>query len=460
MTEPPDAASLHRLWAFTWEQLDGLATPFGYNASDGGGLYPALFGRDSLWVVLLLLEAIDPTDATDLGPRVGEAAQRVLLSLAERQATEVDDRVEAQPGKIPHVHLPGSERLPGDDALPLVGGTSYCGFDQTFLFTIAACRFLVAYPTTTARAALEAAVEAAVSWILDVAVESPRGLAAYRRRDPANPVHQVWKDSFDSITHAGFDVPPPPVAWIEVQAYAWAALTEAAELGIRPGEARRGAERVRAETEGRLWWPEEGTYAVASDGTDHPVRMVTSNAGHALWAGMADPDRARSVTARLSRPDMLTDHGLRTLSADDRFFEVSAYHRGTVWPFDNAVAASGMLRYGQVDAAVELACRVTRALEVIGSPIELYGVVPAAALLAPPARVVEASELVFHRRTPPQNVVQAFSAAGLIWLTALLADHTAVPLPGRALRPRPGHEQRPLGSLDASVTETRRPEGD
>ena len=55
--EELDASLLKRMWWLGWEKLDELQTPMGYDASGGAsGLYGALFGRDSLWILLLLLD--------------------------------------------------------------------------------------------------------------------------------------------------------------------------------------------------------------------------------------------------------------------------------------------------------------------------------------------------------------------------------------------------------------------
>ncbi len=108
-------------------------------------------------------------------------------------------------------------------------------------------------------------------------------------------MHQVWKDSFDSITKAGFDIPEPPVAWIEVQGYAYRALLDAADLSQtfagwnhRADPLMVEAERLRKRVDEVFWLDDEGCYAVAVDGAGRPVRMVTSNPGHVLWAGLSE----------------------------------------------------------------------------------------------------------------------------------------------------------------------------
>ena len=142
------------------------------------------------------------------------------MPLARRQAAANDDRIEAQPGKILHTHWNSPPTRPRFHLPPVADGTTYCGFDQTFLFVIAASRFLRAFPDTQHGTLLFEATHRATDWILGSAIDRTSGLCAYERRSTADPVlHQVWKDSFDSVTHAGFDVPPAPLAWIDVQGY-------------------------------------------------------------------------------------------------------------------------------------------------------------------------------------------------------------------------------------------------
>ena len=130
--------------------------------------------------------------------------------------------------------------------------------------------------------------------------------------------------------------------------------------------------------------------------------MITSNTGHALWGRLASPERARLIATRLARQDLMTEFGLRTLSSADQFFEPTAYHRGTIWPFNNAAVAIGLLAYGFVDEATDIACRVVHALELIGGPIELYAVLPSVSQIVRHGRDEGGHDLLFHR-TPRRS---------------------------------------------------------
>ena len=92
--------------------------------------------------------------------------------------------------------------------------------------------------------------------------------------------------------------------------------------------------------------PDEGYYALALDGRKRQVNAIASNAGHCLWSGIIDADRAPSVAERLMAPDMFTGWGVRTLSAEMGRYHPISYHNGSVWPHDTSIIAAGLARYG------------------------------------------------------------------------------------------------------------------
>ena len=93
----------NRLWRLGRTSLGKLESPHGFYASDATtGLYSALFGRDSLWVLLVLIETLELHQFASFAAWVQESAGRILRSLCDTQGTRVDDAVEDQPGKIVH----------------------------------------------------------------------------------------------------------------------------------------------------------------------------------------------------------------------------------------------------------------------------------------------------------------------------------------------------------------------
>jgi glycogen debranching enzyme len=91
---------------------------------------------------------------------------------------------------------------------------------------------------------------------------------------------------------------------------------------------------------------DEGCYALALEAGRRPCRVMSSNAGHALWTGIADKEKAARVVQRLMKPDLFNGWGIRTLSAKERRYNPMGYHLGTVWPHDNSLIAAGFRRFG------------------------------------------------------------------------------------------------------------------
>jgi glycogen debranching enzyme len=145
-----------------------------------------------------------------------------------------------------------------------------------------------------------------------------------------------------------------------VQGYAYAARLLAAELAAALGDDARAralqdsAVQLRGAFDREFWIDELGTYALALDGDRRPCRVRTSNAGHALFTGIALPERAERLTQTLMAEDSWTGWGIRTLSTLEQRFNPMSYHNGSVWPHDNALIALGLSRYGRHAAARQL----------------------------------------------------------------------------------------------------------
>jgi glycogen debranching enzyme len=74
--------------------------------------------------------------------------------------------------------------------------------------------------------------------------------------------------------------------------------------------------------------------------------VPASNAGHALYSGIATADRARRVARTLLTDDCFSGWGIRTLAAGAVRYNPMSYHNGSIWPHDNALIAMGFARYG------------------------------------------------------------------------------------------------------------------
>jgi glycogen debranching enzyme len=73
---------------------------------------------------------------------------------------------------------------------------------------------------------------------------------------------------------------------------------------------------------------------------------ITSNAGHALWGGIVDPDHARAVARRLVGPEMFSRWGIRTMGAAEAAHDPDDYQSGSIWPHDNSIIMAGLRLYG------------------------------------------------------------------------------------------------------------------
>ena len=268
------------------------------------------------------------------------------------------------------------------------------------------------------------AFERALNWIVSCADHDGDGLFEYERKDARNLLHQSWRDSFDSVTITGADIPQQPIAWLSVQAYAYTALDEVAALYARRGDDdkarqfRARANELQRKVNAKFWIDLEDCYAIGLDGTKRRIPMVSSDAGHALWAGIAKPAFEAKLVQRLLRPDMLTAYGLRTLSSASPAFCPFAYHRGNTWPFDNAVFVMGLRRQGYLAEAERVIEGVAEAVSRIGAPIELYVVLDQPLFVKPQ---VETEHVLLMRRKNQENRIQSWTAAALAYMAAVLA---------------------------------------
>ena len=116
---------------------------------------------------------------------------------------------------------------------------------------------------------------------------------------------------------------------------------------------RRAAE-LRTRFDQQFWDEALGTYVLALDGEKRPCRVRTSNAGHALFTGIALPSRAERVVADLMQPSSFSGWGIRTVATTEARYNPMSYHNGSVWPHDNAMIAAGFARYGYRTGAARI----------------------------------------------------------------------------------------------------------
>jgi glycogen debranching enzyme len=329
--------------ARAWSDLDMLMTEGQHGAYPYAGVpwYSTIFGRDGIITAMLLLWCAP------------YFARGVLLTLADLQATALDPASDAEPGKILHERRGGE--MAGLGEVPF--GKYYGSVDSTPLFVMLAAQYLDRTGDIDTIRTIWPNILAALEWIDTYGDIDNDGFVEYARMSDKGLSNQGWKDSSDSIFHRDGRLATAPIALCEVQAYVFAAKTGAATLAARLDEPERAAELARQAEELRVrfeeafWLEEYGTYALALDGDKQPCRVLASNAGHCLFAGIASPERAQRVAELLTGKRFHSGWGVRTVAVGEARYNPMSYHNGSIWPHDNAVIALGLARYGHKKAA-------------------------------------------------------------------------------------------------------------
>ncbi len=298
--------------------------------------FSTVFGRDAL---------ITSLETLWLDTQI---ARGVLGHLAANQSTEIDPASDAEPGKILHEVRYGEMAELGE--VPF--RRYYGSIDSTPLFVMLAGEYLKRTGDLATIQRLLPNVEAALRWIDEYGDRDGDGFLEYGRLTQEGLINQAWKDSHDSVFHADGTLARGPIAIAEVQAYVYGAWEAAAEIFRQFGRPERAAkflaraEGLRRTFDVAFFDEEIGTYVLALDGEKRPCRVRSSNAGHALFTGIAYPERAAQVARTLMSASSFCGWGIRTVPSTEARYNPMSYHNGSIWPHDNALIASGLARYG------------------------------------------------------------------------------------------------------------------
>ena len=299
--------------------------------------FSAPFGRDGI---------ITAYQTLPFYPRL---AQGVLEYAFRTIGTKVDPFTDEEPGKIFHEMRRGEmAKLREIPYIPYYGSV-----DSTPLALILLGEYVAWTRDEKNLREWWPSVRKAVEWMDQWGDRDGDGFIEYIKRSSTGLDNQGWKDSHNSIMYANGVLAQAPIALCEVQGYAYRARLAVAGLATWLGEHEfaetlgKRAARLKADFREAFWDRTENYIYLARDARKEPCRVMSSNQGHCLWAGILDSTEARLVADHLMSPRMFSGYGVRTLGADEKAYNPLSYHNGSIWPHDNSLFLEGLRFYDQ-----------------------------------------------------------------------------------------------------------------
>ncbi|MGH9474921.1 MAG: amylo-alpha-1,6-glucosidase [Terriglobales bacterium] len=399
----------HDLASLRMFDLDRPAAGAAWVPAAGVPNYVATFGRDILtaaWQSALL------------GPDILRGSLQVLREL---QGTRTDNWRDEQPGKMLHEAHTGP--LSVLNYRPQ--GRYYGSFNTSPFYIIVLSEFLHWTGDRESTLALLPAARRTLAWMERYGHPGHKHFYAFQTRSSQGVKNQGWKDSGDALIYPDGALVPDPIASCEIQGYAYEAKLRLCELLWLAGERAEAARMLWQAHELKkrfndvFWMPEANYFAMAMDPKGRLVRSIGSDPGDALATGIIAPDFVQATVDRLFAPDMFTGWGIRTLSSDHIAFNPYSYHRGSVWPAENAAIGVGLRRYGHTRHLAELVraqMNIAERFQFVRLPEVICGHAHSQAQPFPP---------VYPKSCSPQ----AWSAgAPLIFLQMLLGIYPYAPM--------------------------------
>ena len=314
--------------------------------------FMSIFGRDSL---LTSYQAL---------PFIPELATTTLRVLAALQGTRRDEFRDEEPGKILHElrfgEMTAFEERPHS---PYYGSA-----DSTPLFLILLDETERWTGDRSLVEDLEIEARAALHWIDAYGDRNGDGYVEYERHMKTGLENQCWKDSWNSMLFADGSMSALPRATCEIQGYVYDAKVRTARLARTfwndvplAQRLEREAALLKSRFNEDFWLPDRQTFALAIDGNGRKVDAITSNIGHLLWSGIANPAHGDACVAHLLGDRLFSGWGIRTMAEGEGGYNPVGYHLGTVWPHDNSIIAAGLRRYGFREEAARVAIAILEA---------------------------------------------------------------------------------------------------
>jgi glycogen debranching enzyme len=392
-------ADLEALWNLGFEIISELETENGILAAGREELYGCVFGRDSLITDHHLLNIY----LHKKNPRDLALVKKSLQGLLLLQGREENFQSGEQPGKCIHEFRPNNhERLTAKSFSPWYtypDGTmkNYDSVDATPLLLIELHRYYEISRDEEFIASAQNSIGLALDWILKYGDSNKDGFVDYTdsRLQPERThggLHtQNWMDSEESVFHEDGVPVTFPVAPVEVQGYAYAALMRWSQYyrDRDPGRAiqlHRHAVALKRKFNKEFWVKDDlgrPFLAAGIDGTGKPMKSVRSTMGHCLWASVKSEDghtdcivdstMVRVVVDRLLEPDMFVpEAGIRTLSTASIYFESNSYHNGSIWPHDTSMVKNGFENFEYVAQAELVLDALRNSFAHFKTAIELF----------------------------------------------------------------------------------------
>ena len=329
---------LQRVFDRSSEDLRALVfdTPHGLLPAAGIPWFVTPFGRDPIIVSLFCL------------PWYPNLAKGTLSYLAAKQGQELNPVNLEAPGKILHEERDGEAARTGRIPFQRYYGT----VDATPLWVCLLGDYVAQTADLDLLRDLEPNLEAALSWMQSTDADPDQdGFIEYTPHK-GGISNQVWKDSGDSTFNEHGQDLLENVAVVEVQAYAYRAYVSAAQLYALLGNSELAAQlearasHLKEKFQAAFWLEDLQTYAHALDANKRPAKVIVSNPGHALWAGIVPSEVAPKLVKTLFSSVMWSGWGLRTLAETMPRYNPVSYHNGSVWSHDNALTCLGLAAYG------------------------------------------------------------------------------------------------------------------